>query len=159
MPVYARCHGSCGTAQALCHRARCVHHAFNFRANPEADWILMHITQRPASRASSRGSNAPFLDTSSSSQAHGARTIPLLSPRLRPRHQPGASSRATNCSPLRSSPVCFSPFSCSFPSSSSASTHSRASSRPSALMRPRVTVRTRRRTSEGARQCDVVLIA
>lgn len=155
MPVHAGCHRSCGRTQALRRWAWCVHHTLS----PEADWVLICITQRPASRASSRGSNALFHDTSSFSRAHGARTIPLLSPHPRPRHQLGASSRATNCSPPRSSPVCFSPFSCSFPLSSLASTHSRASSRPSAFMRPRVTVRMRRRISEGARQCDVVLIA
>ena len=98
-------------------------------------------------RASSRGSNAPSRDTSSYLQAHGARTIPLLS--QRPRLQLEVSSRATSCSRQRSSPVYFSPFSCSFPLSSSASPHSRASSRPCALMHPRATVRTKRRTSEG----------
>jgi hypothetical protein len=114
----------------------------------EVDWIPIYITQRPALRANSRGSNAPSHDTSLSWQAHGARTIPLLSPRPRP-PQPGAFSRATSCSRQRSSPVCFSPFSCSFPSCSSASPHSRASSHPYAFMCPRATARTRKRTSEG----------
>lgn len=121
---------------------------FMLLLSPEADWIP-DITQRPVSRASSRGSNAPSHDISLSSQVHGARTIPLLSPHHPPQLQLGASSRATSCSRQRSSPVCFSPFSCSFPSCSSASPHSRASSRPYALLRPRATVRTRKRISEG----------